>query len=93
LKKGISVRKCASGVFLNLSAIVLWMLLLAIRWNYFMLVMHPGEALGEPIWYHDPFGFWTISFACTVVAFAGLWLIFSSRLTKNGEIYTRPSGR
>ncbi|MHA1908963.1 MAG: hypothetical protein ACW98Y_16795 [Candidatus Thorarchaeota archaeon] len=73
------MRRFLGGVIFAILTFILWMFLLAIRFDYVVHVMYPGEALGEPIWFHDPFGFWIISIACCVFTFAGIFLILTVR--------------
>ena len=77
------MRRWFTGVFLNIFSFILWFILLAFRWDYVVNVMYPGDALGEPIWFHDPFGFWSISIACGLLALGGVALIINARLPKN----------
>ncbi len=77
------MRRWFTGVFLNIFSILLWFILLALRWDYVVNVMYPGDALGEPIWVHDPFGFWFISIACGLFALGGVALIINARWPKN----------
>ena len=71
------MRRFLGGIVFTILIFILWMLLLAIRWDYVVHVIYPGEALGEPIWFHDPFGFMSISIVCSLIAFTGTYLIFT----------------
>ena len=77
------MRRWFTGVLLNIFSILLWFILLALRWDYVVNVMYPGDALGEPIWVHDPSGFWSISLVCGLLALGGVALIIRTRLLKN----------
>ena len=71
------MKKLLTGMGLTSGSILLWIVLLGLRWDYVVNVMFPGEALGEPIWVHDPLGFWVISIPCGIMFLIGFYLILT----------------